>query len=66
LAAFFGPELFADIRRAKPSRRAVRGGRRRVYILPGIMGSTLGSPGETLWINFRRIARGRLTELSLD
>jgi len=66
LAEFFGRDLFTDIQRAKPNRRAVRGGRRRVYILPGVMGSTLGSPGETLWINFRRIARGRLTELSLD
>lgn len=66
LAAFFGPEEFAAIQQAKPPRRARRGAPRRVFILPGIMGSTLGSDGQTVWINFVRLARGRTTELSLD
>lgn len=70
LEACLGEEAFEDLRalalRAQSSR--VRGGP-HVLILPGIMGSTLGTKGffdDTLWIDPVDIIRGRLAALSLD
>ncbi|MCD4811202.1 hypothetical protein K8R14_01140 [bacterium] len=71
LEAYFGEEAYEDLRamalRAQTAR--TRGGP-RVLILPGIMGSKLGTKGfifdDTIWIDPVDFARGRLSELSLD
>jgi hypothetical protein len=73
LIEYFGAELHAELaalarattrkRRAKP--------KRRVYVLPGIMGSQLGfvrgapKPNDILWLDPIDIALGRLTDLEL-
>ncbi len=73
LEAYFGEAEYAELvelaRRA--GQRSVRGGP-RVLLLPGIMGSKLGSPrkvlsflSDTLWIDPVEIALGRLVELAL-
>jgi len=71
LEAYFGEAAYEDLRalalRAQTAR--VRGGP-RVLILPGIMGSKLGVDktvfDDTIWIDPLDIARGRLSDLSLD
>jgi pimeloyl-ACP methyl ester carboxylesterase len=71
LERYFGREGYAELRglAQDASTRSVRGGP-RVLILPGIMGSTLGSPrsiigDDTVWIDPVDIAAGHLTELAL-
>jgi hypothetical protein len=73
LVEYFGAALHAELARlarATRRRRAAHG--RRVYILPGIMGSQLGfergdhRPNDVLWLDPIDIAFGRLTELRLD
>ncbi len=71
LEAYFGEDALEDLRalalRAQTAR--VRGGP-RVLILPGIMGSKLGTEGflfdDTIWIDPVDIVAGRLSDLSLD
>lgn len=73
LVEYFGTALHAELAklaRATKRRRAAPG--RRVYILPGIMGSQLGfvrggrRPNDILWLDPIDIAFGRLTKLKLD
>jgi pimeloyl-ACP methyl ester carboxylesterase len=71
LVDYFGPGLHAEL--AKLARathgRVPRG--RRVYVLPGIMGSQLGfmrggyKPNDILWLDPIDIQLGRLVELTL-
>ena len=71
LQDYFGPENYERLRdlAREAATRSVRGGP-RVFILPGIMGSTLGRDGflgdNVLWIDPVEIALGRLKELTLD
>jgi len=70
LTALFGDkgyrELSALARRAAAKRRA---GGTRVYVLPGLMGSRIGSRGllldDVLWVDLIEIAAGHLTRLAL-
>src|SRR5207244_2370039 len=71
LQRYFGEQRYAELRALarNASARSVRGGP-RVLILPGIMGSTLGSPGplffdDVIWIDPIDIAAGELTTLAL-
>ena len=70
LEAYFGEDGYAELRdlARQASARSVRGGP-RVLILPGIMGSKLGTKGkifdDVLWLDPIDIAAGHLTELSL-
>lgn len=72
LQRYFGEEEHAELRELArtASSRSVRGGP-RVLILPGIMGSTLGSPrpllllDDVIWIDPIDIAAGNLTTLAL-
>jgi hypothetical protein len=76
LVEYFGAELHAELAKLarattrKSSKRAAP--RRRVYVLPGIMGSQLGfirggqRPNDILWLDPIDIAFGRLTELTLN
>src|SRR3954462_1076799 len=72
LVEYFGVALhdeLATLARATLRRPAVRG--RRVYVLPGIMGSQLGftrggaRPNDILWLDPIDMSFGRLTELRL-
>lgn len=71
LVALFGErgyrELHSLARRAAATRAADRGP--RVYVLPGLMGSRLGSRGmlldDVLWVDLIEIAAGHLTRLAL-
>ena len=71
LEPYFGEAGYEEIRdlARQAAARSVRGGP-RVLILPGIMGSTLGTPGrfldDTIWIDPIDIARGKLAELALQ
>lgn len=71
LSEYFGPERFRELQELvrRPAPRATRRGE-TVLILPGIMGSTLGTPqriiDDVVWLNPFAIGRGRTTELSLD
>ena len=76
LVEYFGEALHAEL--ASLARATTRKGkaraapRRRVYVLPGIMGSQLGfirggkRPNDVLWLDPIDIAFGRLTELRLS
>ncbi len=71
LEAYFGEAEYAELTELarQASARTVRGGA-KVLILPGIMGSKLGTRRklvghDTLWIDPIDIARGRLTDLAL-
>jgi pimeloyl-ACP methyl ester carboxylesterase len=71
LESWMGAAELAEIRELafKAKDGAKRGGP-RVYLLPGIMGSSLGLPRknrdpDVLWIDFFDTFRGRLKELSL-
>lgn len=69
LKAYFGPGRFPELRQMRPAAR--RGNRRgpRVLVLPGIMGSTLGSTGRifdhVIWLNPFNIALGEALQLAL-
>lgn len=69
LETYFGEESYVELQQLafQASSRNVRGGT-RVLILPGIMGSKLGYPGnwwdDTLWVDPVDIARGNLELLS--
>ncbi len=74
LVDFFGPKLYAELvalARAT-TRRTRRAPGRRVYVLPGIMGSQLGfvrgerKPNDVVWLDPIDIAFGRLTDLTLN
>lgn len=73
LVEYFGPELHAElVRLARATTRVRRRAPgRRVYVLPGIMGSQLGfvrgghKPNDVLWLDPIDIAFGRLTDLRL-
>jgi pimeloyl-ACP methyl ester carboxylesterase len=71
LQRYFGEREYAELQglARDANARAVRGGP-RVLILPGIMGSTLGSKGrlfidDVIWVDPIDIASGHLTTLSL-
>ncbi len=71
LEIYFGEAEYAELRQlaSRATRRSVRGGP-RVLILPGILGSILArvrgnSAPEPVWIDFLKIALGRLTLLKL-
>ncbi len=73
LIEYFGAALHAELARLARATRRRRGAPgRRVYVLPGIMGSQLGfvrgdkRPNDILWLDPIDIAFGRLTELRLD
>jgi hypothetical protein len=73
LVEYFGAALHAELTRlARATRRRRASPGRRVYVLPGIMGSQLGferggrRPNDILWLDPIDIAFGRLTELRLD
>ena len=70
LVEYFGTELHADlVKLARATRRPRARPGRRVYLLPGIMGSQLGfvrgghRPNDILWLDPIDINFGRLTEL---
>jgi pimeloyl-ACP methyl ester carboxylesterase len=73
LLDYFGAELHAElVELARSTTRRKRGAPgRRVYVLPGIMGSQLGfirggrRPNDILWLDPIDIAFGRLIELKL-
>src|SRR5947208_15587820 len=72
LEDYFGPDNYSQLRdlARDGAARPVRGGP-RVFILPGIMGSTLAKKGplgieDVLWINPVEIAIGKLTSLKLN
>jgi len=73
LVEYFGARLHAElVQLARATLRQRPAVRRRVYVLPGIMGSQLGfsrggkRPNDTLWLDPVDISFGRLTELRLD
>jgi hypothetical protein len=73
LVEYFGAALHAELARLARAAQRHRGPPgRRVYILPGIMGSQLGfhrgakRPHDVLWLDPIDIAFGRLIELRLD
>ncbi|HEU5133980.1 MAG TPA: CHAT domain-containing protein [Steroidobacteraceae bacterium] len=76
LVEYFGAELHAELARlarATTRKSAKRSApRRRVYVLPGIMGSQLGfirggkRPNDIVWLDPIDIAFGKLTELTLN
>jgi len=74
LVEYFGAQLYAELvelARATTGRRLTAPGR-RVYVLPGIMGSQLGivrgggKPNDILWLDPIDLQLGRTTELRLD
>lgn len=72
LQRYFGAEHYAELQELArtAATRSVRGGP-RVYILPGIMGSTLGSPrpswwNDLIWLDPVDISDGKLTELAIS
>jgi hypothetical protein len=72
LLDYFGAELHSElVKLARATRRKRGAPGRRVYVLPGIMGSQLGfmrggqRPNDILWLDPIDIAFGRLLELKL-
>lgn len=72
LVEYFGAELHADlVKLARATQRPRARPGRRVYVLPGIMGSQIGfvrgghRPNDILWLDPIDINFGRLTELKL-
>src|SRR4051794_24431245 len=70
LVEYFGVPLHAElVKLARATLRQKSARRRRVYVLPGIMGSQLGftrggaRPNDILWLDPIDISFGRLTEL---
>jgi hypothetical protein len=76
LVEYFGEALHAELatlaRSTTRKRKSRSPSQRRVYVLPGIMGSQLGfirggrRPNDILWLDPIDIAFGRLTELRLS
>ena len=75
LVEYFGEALHAELAalaRTTTRKRKSRAPQRRVYLLPGIMGSQLGfirggkRPNDILWLDPIDIAFGRLTELRMS
>jgi hypothetical protein len=76
LVEYFGEALHAELaalaRTTTRKRKTRAEPQRRVYVLPGIMGSQLGfvrggkRPNDILWLDPIDIAFGRLTELRLS
>ena len=72
LVEYFGPQLHADLVKLARATHGRRPRGRRVYVLPGIMGSQLGftrggqKPNDILWLDPIDIQLGRLVELKLD
>lgn len=72
LVEYFGTALHAELVRLARATRRRRAPGRRVYVLPGIMGSQLGivrggqRPNDILWLDPIDIAFGRLRDLRLD
>lgn len=70
LSANFGEADYRELRRLAQAaaRRRTRGGP-RVLILPGIMGSKIGTPGrvndDVLWLDPAEVIAGKLTDLAL-
>ena len=67
LEDYFGEAEYQELRRLaqRATQRTVRGGP-RVLVLPGIMGSKLGSKNDLLWIDPIDVIRGKLTKLALN
>jgi pimeloyl-ACP methyl ester carboxylesterase len=72
LVEYFGAGLHAElVALARATQRQKPAVRRRVYVLPGIMGTQLGfsrggtRPNDALWLDPIDISFGRLTELAL-
>jgi pimeloyl-ACP methyl ester carboxylesterase len=71
LFEYFGPELHADLVKLARATHGRKPRGRRVYVLPGIMGSQLGfmrgghKPNDILWLDPMDIQLGRLPELKL-
>ncbi len=70
LSAMFGDKAYRELRalaRRAAATRALPGP--RVYVLPGLMGSRIGSRGvlldDVLWVDIVEIAAGHLTRLAL-
>jgi pimeloyl-ACP methyl ester carboxylesterase len=72
LRAYFGDEVYADLKLKLKSPRGTRATRAvgpRVLILHGIMGSLLGRPRwgwDAIWLNPEAIVQGQLSKLSLN
>jgi len=73
LVEYFGASLHAElVNLARTTLRQKPAARRRVYVLPGIMGTQLGftrggtRPNDALWLDPIDISFGRLTELRLS
>ena len=72
LFEYFGPELHAELVELARATHGRRPRGRRVYVLPGIMGSQLGferggkKPDDVLWLDPIDIQLGRLVELELE
>ncbi|MBK7904186.1 MAG: hypothetical protein IPJ97_15520 [Proteobacteria bacterium] len=70
LTALFGDQGYRELSALARRARARRGpGGIRVYVLPGLMGSRIGSRGllldDVLWVDLIEIAAGHLTRLAL-
>ena len=72
LVEYFGAELHAELVKLARATHGRHPRGRRVYVLPGIMGSQLGftrggqKPNDVLWLDPIDIQLGRLVELELD
>jgi len=66
LEDYFGEQGYRELRQLarEAAMRSTRGGP-KVLILPGIMGSKLGTEADEIWLDFVDIAFGRLQDLSL-
>lgn len=71
LIEYFGPQLHDDLVKLARATHGRKPRGRRVYVLPGIMGSQLGftrgahKPNDILWLDPIDIQLGRLEELTL-
>jgi len=71
LRALFGDD-YEELRAlARESHRTARAPERRVLLVPGILGSTIGQPGnlitrDTIWFDPASLAKGDATKLKLD
>jgi hypothetical protein len=69
LVAFFGDKAYRELSSLAKRASAKRASGPRVYVLPGLMGSRIGSRGvlldDVLWVDLIEIAAGHLTRLAL-
>jgi pimeloyl-ACP methyl ester carboxylesterase len=69
LSGYFGAAEYTLLRRLARRALALKPSKARVYVLPGIMGSTLGTKTQrsahTVWLNPTAIAAGELLSLAL-